>query len=241
MENLFCIQLAGQKIGIAAESRYIRKMCADYAIRTDQPDFIVEISPEDLENELRINKARNTTVVHKNEGVLESLAVYRKIAEKMIDCNTLLFHGSAIAVDGQGYLFCADSGTGKSTHARLWREYLKERAVMINDDKPLVRVDDSVRVYGTPWSGKHYLDTNTDVPLKAVCFLERGEENIIHPVSKEEALPKLLRYSYRSADPQKLIHSMDILKAMLDNVKMYSLSCNMDPQAAVIAYEYMSR
>jgi serine kinase of HPr protein (carbohydrate metabolism regulator) len=54
--------------------------------------------------------------------------------------DTFLFHGSAIAVDGVGYLFTAKSGTGKSTHARLWRELLGARAVMVNDDKPLLRV-----------------------------------------------------------------------------------------------------
>ena len=64
---------------------------------------------------------------------METLAVYRKMA----DYDTVLLHGSAIAVDDEGYFFTAKSGTGKSTHARLWREMLGDRAVMINDDNRL--------------------------------------------------------------------------------------------------------
>lgn len=68
---------------------------------------------------------------------LETLAVYRKIVTRLVFSDILLIHGSAIAVDGKAYLFTAPSGTGKSTHTRMWREYFKDRAVMVNDDKPL--------------------------------------------------------------------------------------------------------
>ena len=109
-----------------------------------------------------------------NDEYLETLAVYRKIAEKMIDYDTILFHGSVIAVDGIGYLFTAKSGTGKSTHTRLWRELFGERAVMVNDDKPLIKVSENgIIVYGTPWDGKHRLSTNTFVPLKGICFMSK--------------------------------------------------------------------
>lgn len=86
-----------------------------------------------------------------SDAYLETLAVYRKIADYLLSCDTLLFHGSVIAVDGEGYLFTAKSGTGKSTHTRLWREYFGERAVIVNDDKPLLHITDSgVTAYGTP-------------------------------------------------------------------------------------------
>lgn len=68
---------------------------------------------------------------------LETLAVYRKIVTRLVFSDILLIHGSAIAVDGKAYLFTAPSGTGKSTHTRMCREYFKDRAVMVNDDKPL--------------------------------------------------------------------------------------------------------
>ena len=39
--------------------------------------------------------------------------------------DTLLFHGSVIAVDGEGYLFTAKAVPGKPTHTRLWREIFR--------------------------------------------------------------------------------------------------------------------
>ena len=111
---------------------------------------------------------------------METLAVYRKIADQMLSYDTLLFHGSVVAVDETGYLFTAKSGTGKSPHARLWREYLGERAVMVNDDKPLLQITkNGVIAYGTPWDGKHHLSSNIAVPLKAICILTRASENHI--------------------------------------------------------------
>ncbi len=106
--------------------------------------------------------------------------------------DTVLFHGSALAIDGDGYLFTAKSGTGKSTHTRLWRERFGDRVVMINDDKPLLHIDaGSVIAYGTPWNGKHRLGTNASVPLRADCvfsdarsrtafFLPSADRYILH-------------------------------------------------------------
>ena len=89
-------------------------------------------------------------MISRPDDYLETLAVCRKIAERMPEYDTFLFHGSCIAVDGVGYLFTAKSGTGKSTHTRLWRELLDNRATMVNDDKPLIRIaDDGLVIYGT--------------------------------------------------------------------------------------------
>jgi serine kinase of HPr protein (carbohydrate metabolism regulator) len=107
--------------------------------------------------------------------------------------NGLRIHASAVEVDGKAYLFSANSGTGKSTHTRLWREVFGDRAVMVNDDKPFLRMTEgAVMVYGSPWNGKHGLGCNLSVPLKAVCILERGEENRIEKISAKQAFVKPL-------------------------------------------------
>ncbi|MBR2555280.1 MAG: hypothetical protein IKE94_10500, partial [Aeriscardovia sp.] len=168
------------------------------------------------------------------------LAVYRQIAEKMPAYDIVLCHGSAVAVDGQAYLFIAKSGTGKSTHTRLWRELLGERAVMVNDDKPLVHVTDAgAVVYGTPWDGKHHLSRNIDVPLKAVCILTRGAENRIEPVTPAEAFPMLMQQVYRPADPASLSKTLNLIEKLAASVSLWRLSCNMELDAARVAYEGM--
>ena len=100
--------------------------------------------------------------------------------KKILDRNCVLFHCSAVAVDGKAYLFTAASGTGKSTHTRMWRQHFGGRAVMVNDDKPILRIkDDGIYVCGTPWCGKHGLQTNVEVPVQGICILGGGEKNMI--------------------------------------------------------------
>ena len=245
MKKRLDIRLADTNIAIHTDSEYLFNMCRNYTAAFECPDFVVEINDRDIEYEEQLFLERNNVSSAQSNlrySVLESLAVYRKIAEKMIERDTVLFHGSAIAVDHNCYLFCADSGTGKSTHTRLWREYYKDRAVMINDDKPLIQIKDSqIRVFGTPWSGKHHLDTNTDSPLKAVCFLEQGTENAIMKITKDEALKELLRYSFHSSDPVRLQKSMALLFRMNELIPFYRLQCNMDPSACIVAYEGMNK
>ena len=152
----------------------------------------------------------------------------------------MLFHGSGVAVDGAGYLFTAKSGTGKSTHTRLWRELLGDRAIMINDDKPLIRISDSgAIIYGTPWDGKHHLSNNIAVSLKAICILERAKENAILPVTREEALPMLIQQTYRPADPLTLAETLTLIDRLGMEVKLYRLRCNMDISAAKLSYGTM--
>ena len=153
-----------------------------------------------------------------------------------------LFHGSVIAVDGEGYLFTAQSGTGKSTHTRLWREYFGERAVMVNDDKPLLHITDSgVTAYGTPWDGKHRLSTNTAVPLKGICILTRNAKNHIEPVEPHAVYPLIVQQTNRSLSADGMKQTLSLIDRMLNVVPVYRLGCNMDIEAAKVAYEGMNR
>lgn len=169
---------------------------------------------------------------------LETLAVYRQMSGLLLADQTILFHGSALAVDGQCYLFTAKSGTGKSTHTRLWRKLLGDKVIMVNDDKPLIRLTDTQAIlYGTPWDGKHHLSTNTSMPLKAICWLTRSEKNYIEEVSPADIFPVLLQQTHQ---PTGHLQEVFALLSMLSQcVRFYKLGCNMDLEAARVAYEGM--
>ena len=148
-------KIGGKVIEIESVHEEIHKLCRDYRY-TGDIDFSVKTTQSaiDFEREKSIaeDKKEGIPIREFGDSYLETLAVYRQIAENMIESDTLLFHGSVVSVDDTGYLFTAKSGTGKSTHTRLWREYFGERAVMVNDDKPLLEVTETgVIVYGTPW------------------------------------------------------------------------------------------
>ena len=209
-------------------------MCQFY-LTDSSAQWTVQVSQQDIDLERSCADRPGYS-----DAYLETLAVYRKIAERMPAYDTFLFHGSAIAVDGAAYIFTAKSGTGKSTHARLWREMLGERAVMVNDDKPLIRVhpDGAATVYGTPWDGKHHLSSNIAVPVRAICILERAQENRIREISKAEALPMLLQQTYRPADPAALAKTLTLIDRL--KVKLYRLGCNMEKEAAEVSYNAMN-
>ena len=211
---------------------YLEKQCRSYEV--EEPGILIAASDEEIERE-------DQSGVSSSNGMLESLAVYRKISEIMVEHDTFLFHCSAVALDGQAYLFTAPSGTGKSTHTRLWREVFGERAVMVNDDKPLIQVrEDAIYVCGTPWNGKHNLDSNQKVPVKGICLLERGEKNHIEMISPADAFPYLFRQVYRPADQTKLIRTITLLKQTAERVPLYRMQCNISHEAAKMAWKMMS-
>lgn len=243
-ENIrFNIKLADVPIGISALYNSTKLFCREY-LTDEKPACKVCVEYSDIvfeKEKSAMQDERNGVSVRRfSDNYLETLAVYRKIAEELTDWGILLFHGSAVAVDGEAYLFTAKSGVGKSTHTRIWRETFGSRAVMVNDDKPLLRITDGgVTVYGTPWDGKHHLSNNIAVPLKAVCILERGSENRIRKITRREAWPFLMQQTYRPACSDKLEQVMRLTEQITSKAGLYRLACNMEAQAAVTAYEGM--
>lgn len=237
----FTICLAGIRIGICCQYDRTRNYCADYLTRKPA-DFYITCHQEDLLREQELARKADPDCNCISPALLEQAAVYRKIADRMIEYDTLLFHGSVVSVDGQGYLFTAPSGTGKSTHVRLWREAFGDRAVTVNDDKPLLKITQTgVYACGTPWNGKHRLGTNTQVPLAGLCVLSRGQENRIRPIPSREALPILLQQCHRPRDPMAMARVLALLDRLTSLTGLYALACNMEPDAALVAYEGMKR
>jgi hypothetical protein len=236
-------KIADKVFEITSLYKDVHVLCKDY-LHSDKPDFSIVTTQSDIDFECKKSiaerKKEGLPPYSFSDGYLETLAVYRKIADTMIEFDTILFHGSVVAVDGEGYLFTAKSGTGKSTHTRLWREMLGEKAVMINDDKPLIKASkNSVTVFGTPWNGKHRLGTNTSVPLKTVCILTRSEENHIEPITKSDAYAMLIQQTNRPSNPEKLAKTLVLIDRLAANVKLYRLGCNMDIKAAEVSYNGM--
>ena len=236
-------KIAERVVEINSLYEKVHNYCRDY--ETDETaDFSVSITPDDIVYEKQKTDSEyayeGLPLPNFSDALLEETAVYRKIGEKMPDYDTIIFHGSVIAVEGQGFLFTAKSGTGKSTHTRLWREYLGEKAVMVNDDKPMLKItDNGVIAYGTPYNGKHHLGCNMSVPLKAICILTRGEKNSIVRIDKKEAYAMLLQQVYRPNDPVQMAKTLKLLDRMAENVGLYKLACNMDIEAAKVAYNGM--
>lgn len=236
-------QIADTMVEIRSIHDAVHMLCEDYRAE-GTPELVIEVDQKDIDFEREKSAQEDAfeglPVRIFTDDYLETLAVYRKLALALLDRNILLFHGSVVAVDGEGYLFTAKSGTGKSTHTRLWREKFGNRLIMVNDDKPLIRMQNGKAiVYGTPWDGKHRLSTNTAVPLKALCILERSAENRIQPITLHEALPMLFQQAYRPRSEAAMRKTILLIQQLGTAVSLYRLGCNMEPEAADVAYEGM--
>ena len=211
----------------------------------DAPAFTVTVKEEDLRYEQaeldREAEEEGFRFRVFTDPFLERAAIQRAFAEYLFDQDVLLTHGSTVAVDGKAYLFIARSGTGKSTHTRLWREQFGERAVMINDDKPFLQLTpEGVVAHGSPWSGKHGLDTNIAAPLQGICILERGGENKIAPIPPREALAMLQKQTYQPLEAEKEQKIWELLERLANSVPLWRMTCTKDPEAAQVSYRAMS-
>lgn len=236
-------KIAERIIEIVSLYEEVHLLCKEYRCE-GEIEVTIEINVTDIleerEKSVAEDKKEGLPIRQYPDSYLETLAVYRKLTEYLLDYNILLLHGSVVAVDGQGYLFTAKSGTGKSTHTQLWMQQFQERATMINDDKPLLELkEQGVIVYGTPWDGKHHRSTNTSVPLKAICILNRGQENKIEKVEKKKVYPLLLQQTYRPRKVEKLKKTLCLFEQLVECLDVYVLFCTMEAEAAIVAYEGM--
>lgn len=157
---------------------------------------------------------------------------------------TLEMHASVIEKGGRAYLFLGKSGTGKSTHSRLWLENIPGCTLM-NDDNPAVRVwpDGRIICYGTPWSGKTHCYKNMEAPVGAFLQLRQWPENKIRKQSVLEAFTSL--YSSISGMKDDNTPMADALNGTLDKVistiPCYHLDCLPDAAAARLSYDTLAR
>ncbi|MCR5703911.1 MAG: hypothetical protein K6G85_04745 [Eubacterium sp.] len=225
-------------VEIKNRGNYFKEICADYIVDGKEPLFSIAATDEDLAFE----QAKAEEDVKFGKSYLEYIALYRLFCERAVDYQVYLCHGSVLEMDGDAYMFTAASGTGKSTHARLWRETFGERVTMINDDKPLLRMkDDGIYAYGTPWDGKHHLSSNRHAKLKGICFLVQAKENRIRRVRAEESLPLIMNQIYRPRKVEALVKTMQFVDQLIEKIPMYILECNISEEAAKLSYETMSK
>ena len=216
-----------------------------YACTKLQPDISIVMTPEDVAAQRAMDEeyaqANNEGPFNHSDTYVEMTAAHTKLAGILPFHDAIVFHGSVIAVDGKAYLFTAPSGTGKSTHTRLWREMLGNRAYMVNDDKPTLRFhENEIVACGTPWDGKHSLSTPGSVPLAGICLLSQGAENEIHSISAKEIYSTLLQQCFRPKDKEAFMKTLTMLDRMAHEIPCYAMQCTPTQEAAKLAYETMT-
>lgn len=225
--------IADLNILINPQSDEIKKRLSPYAVNSDSFDFEVKVSQSEIEEYIANSKESCSSFAAENTLILTQIC--NRILENY---DGFFFHSSSLMLDNKGYLFTAVSGTGKSTHTALWRKLFKEKVVMINDDKPIIRKKDGVfYVYGTPWMGKSDIGNNVKAPVKAVYILQRGEKNSAVRVKTGEVFRNILEATVVPTDRKNMEKLLTLLDEFFSSVLLFRLTCNTDTEAAQIAYD----
>lgn len=174
--------------------------------------------------------------LYKNMFSIEYLLSQYAVAYilKKSNSNSIIMHGSSILYKGRGIIFSAKSGTGKSTHAKLWKKLCE--CIQINDDKNIVKlVNDELYLYSSPWCGKEGINNNIINRLDAVVFLYQNKENKVRKISKLEGMKLLLQQVEK---PTK--ENVDIWNKVIDKIlerPIYLYGCNMEDEAFEVLNE----
>ena len=177
-----------------------------------------------------------------DDDLCEYLYSGMKFYRELLKRDGMMLHASCVVVDGLAYLFTANSGTGKSTHTGLWLEHFGDRAFILNDDKPAIRRENGKwYAYGTPWSGKHDISRNSQVPIAGIAVIERAARNSICPLAGVPAIHAVLRQVNRPRAKEFREMLLDLLDKLITEVPIWKLQCNMEVDAAQIAYAAMSQ
>lgn len=154
----------------------------------------------------------------------------------------LKVHASVTELGGRALIFLGVSGTGKSTHSRLWREYV-EGCSLLNDDEPIVRVmpDGVVRVYGAPWSGSTPCYRNEWAEAVAFVHLQQSPVNRLTKMSGRDAFNSLFSsVAFLQMDREGQFSVFSSVANVLETIPVYRLECRPDKEAVMLTHSLLS-
>lgn len=170
-------------------------------------------------------------------GLNSALMLCYLLATARLD--TVLMHASTVVNDGKAYLFLGRSGTGKSTHSRLWLQAIPGTK-LLNDDHPIIRIDEAGEViaYGSPWSGKTPCYHNESAPIGGIVRIKQAPANSIRLLSPIEAYASLFTSSSGMIWEKELADAKDrTLQKIVSRIAIRTLNCLPDEAAARLCAE----
>ena len=225
---------------------YVTEADADSSFSRTTTGYLYSIKRRKADSlETLFHIERDTKVITTNIETTDSIdvsilrfGIWVMFGVVLASKSAIAIHSSAIVTHGRGVLFLGESGTGKSTHTRLWREHI-EGARLLNDDSPIIRIKDGeLRIYGSPWSGKTPCYKNESYPIAGFCRLAQAPYNKISRLPAIVAIGALL-----PSCPPIFAHDeylQDCICATIGEairrVPTFRLECLPDKAAAELSY-----
>lgn len=220
-------RIADLNIAVENHSDFTKEYMREYLTEKTDFDFVVTVTDDMIKKEIEISAEEIPFKYY------EITAVFRAICYVIVEkYNGFFLHCSSLMYENNAYIFTAKSGTGKSTHASLWRKVLKDKVTMINDDKPIVRlIDGKFYIYGTPWDGKHRISSNVKAPIKAIYYLHQSKENKVVRCDVLSSVTKILSQTVLPNDKNIMNHLLNMIEKLVSDIPVYDLYCNISEDA----------
>lgn len=229
---MFIIKIAELKIRVNNIYSFSYEFCKDYIVETDEYDFEVTPTVELIQKEHDESLPYDYPLPY-----CESIVIYRLIALRLYKFNSFVMHGALISVNDEGFIFLAKSGVGKTTHLRMYLDTFKEKAEIINGDKPIIKyIDGKFYGYGTPYNGKENMGVNKRVEIKGICFLKRGSKNKASEMDKDEASTLIFNQILLPNNMEDYDILINLLNIFISKINTISLECNLDKEACLVSY-----
>lgn len=214
------------------------RLCFGFSYSRSRPDCILRHSGDFSEAVVYVR--RSCSMEYMRFAIDNSLMLLYTFRSAPLD--TLMVHASVVDLCGGGYMFLGRSGTGKSTHSRLWLKNI-DGTSLLNDDNPVVRVEpEGVYVYGTPWSGKSPCYKNISIPLNSIVRLSQAPHNRIERLSPINSYASLLpscSCMRWDGDAVGFLHST--VEKVISCVPCWHLECLPDDDAAKMCMETVTQ
>ena len=228
-------EIAGLRVKIENKYDFTTKFCEEY-LSEDQVsavDVVASVSQEEFDAEREITSEFS-------DGYIENICLYRSLCRQIPVLNRMLLHCAVLQFEGRGYAFLGRSGTGKSTHTRLWKRYLGTPQ-MVNGDKPILQyTQDGFIAHGTPWKGKEAWGMRASVPLCGLCFLEQAKVNSIRKLTPSEAASRLFVQILLPENEENVVSTLDMADQLVTSTPCYLLQCDISKEAVKASFEALT-
>lgn len=228
-------EIAGLRVKIENRYDFTTKFCREYLSedQVSKVDIVARVTEEEFAAERALSDEFS-------DGYIENICLYRSLCTQIPVLNRMLLHCAVLEYDGNGYAFLGRSGTGKSTHTKLWKKYLGTPR-MINGDKPILEyVGDGFLAHGTPWRGKESWGMRASAPLCGLCFLEQAKENSIRKLIPSEVSSRLFGQILLPESEEGVVATLELADKLIANTPAYLLKCDISREATKLSFEMMT-
>lgn len=213
-----------------------------YKVFLEEGVMTVSMSMQEKEYYFKISADKNTvitdiTLIKESESFF--LLYFLRTAYGIISAyhKTLKIHASVIEKNGKALIFLGKSGTGKSTHSKLWQEFVPGCS-LLNDDEPIIRImnDGTIKVFGAPWSGSTPCYRNASADVSAFVHLHQSDENRLTKLNGMESFTSLLQSTaIMRSDSNNRTMIISMINDILEKVSVYRLDNRPDREAVSLS------